>query len=65
MCVSVCLHLCLPEEGVGIPGARFTEGCGPCECCEPKIGPLQEHQMLLAAESPISELIQFMQLLCS
>ena len=54
-------HVCLvPREvrrGVGSPGAGVPDDHG--ECWGPNLGPLQEQQVFLSAESPHGPFLSF------
>lgn len=58
--LSVCRsthHACTwctqkPEEDIGSPGAKVTEGCGPpVGCRESNLGPVDDEPELLTTES--------------
>lgn len=38
LCLSVCMCLLRPEEGIGAPGSEVISGC------EPHLGPQEEHR---------------------
>lgn len=41
-----------PEEDIGSPGAKVTEGCGPpVGCRESNLGPVDDEPELLTTES--------------
>lgn len=45
------------EKGISGSGTRVVDACEPlCGCWEPNIGPLQEWQMLLTAETSLLSL---------
>lgn len=55
----MCIHACLvhSEEDMVSPGAGVTGGCeSPCGCWVLKLGPLQEQQALVPAESSLPAL---------